>query len=87
MIATTAFHLHLDLDLDFDFNFPIKRRRSLSPPFLSPSLPSPPLSNTSIEYPYRIVYAILSSREESDIMHPRETFNVAVTAIRGLVYI
>lgn len=84
MIATTAFHLdlhlHLHLHLDFDF-FPPSSDEDLSP------LPSPPLSNTSIEYPYRIACAILSRREESDIRHLRETFNVAVTVIRGLVYI
>lgn len=87
MIANIAFHLdfhlHLHLDLDFNFDFfPPSSDGDLSP------LPSPPLlSNTSIEHPYRIVYAILSRREESDIRHPRETVTVAVTVIRGLVYI
>lgn len=79
MIATTAFHLHLHLHPDFDLFFPHRATKIF--------LLSPPPSNTAIEYPYRIVYAILSRREESDIRHPRETVTVAFIVIRGLVYI
>lgn len=79
MIATTAFHLLLHLH-------PLICFSPLSNGDLSP-LPPSPLSNTSIEYPYRIAYAILSRREENSITYPRETVNGTVTVIRGLVYI